>query len=125
MPQGSTTINFGAFPGSTDTSVTITGQTSIGSSSLIEAWLMPIATADHSADEHMLEPIKVFAGNKIDGTGFTIYGWYVGPVSEPLVAPSPARFRSAATSVYGGIEPSIGGTALRLYGEFTVGWVWN
>lgn len=71
--QGTATINFGAFPGSTDTSVAVTGQTSILSGSLVEAWILPAATADHSVDEHLVEPITVIAGNVVAGTGFTIY----------------------------------------------------
>ena len=85
--QGSTTVDFGAFPGATDTVATITGQASIGSGSLVEAWIFPTATADHSADEHWVDPPEVFAGNVVAGTGFTIYAVVkkrsdLGPVSD-------------------------------------------
>ena len=92
MAQGSTTINFGAFPGATDVSLAITGQTTILSGSLAEAWIFPVATANHSADEHWADKPEVTAGAVVAGTGFTIYA-----------------------------------TALnnRLYGLYTVGWVWN
>jgi hypothetical protein len=73
MATGTTTVDFGAFPGATDTSVAVTGQTGIVSGSLVEAWLRPVATADHSADEHWVEEIQVTAGNIVAGTGFTIY----------------------------------------------------
>lgn len=72
--SGVTTLDFGAFPGGTDASVAVTGQGSIVSGSLVEAWIRPVATADHSADEHMVESFKVYAGNIQSGTGFTIYG---------------------------------------------------
>lgn len=72
--QGTATLNFGAFPGDSDTSVAITGQTGIQSTSLVEAWILPAATADHSADEHLVETLDVVAGNIVAGTGFTIYG---------------------------------------------------
>lgn len=74
MPKGTTTIDFGAFPGKCDTSAAVTGQAAIVAESLVEAWLRPVATADHSADEHMVEALKVVAGNISAGTGFTIYG---------------------------------------------------
>ena len=71
---GTTVLNFGAWPGSTDTSVTITGQTSIVSGSFVEAWIFPATTSDHTPDEHIADPPVVYAGNIVPGTGFTIYG---------------------------------------------------
>lgn len=108
--QGTTTVNFGAFPGATDTTTTITGQTGITSTSLVEAWIFPSATADHSADEHWVDPPEVFAGNVTSGTGFTIYAVVkkraeVGPVSDST------RQRNVDNP--------------RVYGQWTVGWVWN
>lgn len=105
MPQGTTTINFGAFPGVTDVSVAITGQAAIIGGSLVEAWIFPTATADHSADEHWVDPPEVFAGNVVAGTGFTIYGVNkkrcdVAPLSNSIDSP-------------------------RVYGLWTLGWVWN
>lgn len=93
MATGNTTLDFGAFPGSSDTSVAVTGQTGITTSSFVEAWLVPTATADHSADEHVVETIKVIAGNIVNGTGFTIYGVNTGNNS-------------------------------RIYGTWSVSWVW-
>lgn len=71
---GTTTINFGAFPGATDTSKVITGQAGITAGSLVEAWIFPAATAEHTSDEHWVEKIQVTAGNVVAGVGFTIYG---------------------------------------------------
>lgn len=74
MPTGTTTVNFGAFPGGGgDNRVTITGQAAILAGSLVEAWLRPEASADHSADEHLIENLVVQAGNITAGTGFDIY----------------------------------------------------
>jgi hypothetical protein len=73
MATGTTTVNFGAFPGASDASVTVTGQGSIVAGSLVEAWIRPEATADHSADEHWVEDLVVVAGNIVAGVGFTIY----------------------------------------------------
>lgn len=70
---GTATIDFGAFPGKSDTSVAVTGQTSIVAGSVVMVAIRPVATAEHSADEHWVEELDVFAGNIVAGTGFTIY----------------------------------------------------
>lgn len=72
--SGTTTIDFGAFPGKSDASVAVVGQAGIVAGSLVEAWPRPVDTADHKADEHLLHQIEVTAGNIVAGTGFTIYG---------------------------------------------------
>lgn len=122
--QGTTTIDFGAFPGSSDTSVAVAAPT-ILAGSLVEAWIFPAATADHSADEHIVETIKVFAGNVQAGVGFTIYGVNTCELVEQLTSPGVSTFRSAATTVYGYVAPTLGGKATRLYGVWSVAWVFN
>lgn len=111
MAQGTTTINFGAFPGASDVTVTVTGQTGITGGSLVEAWIFPTATADHSVDEHWVDPPNVKAGNVVAGTGFTIYG-SVMP-QDTLSLHQSASLRS------------VGGDGGRAYGQWTVAWVWN
>lgn len=74
MATGTVLLNFGAFPGKTDATVVVTGQAGIVSGSLVEAWILPAATTEHTADEHWVENIQVMAGNIVAGTGFTIYG---------------------------------------------------
>jgi hypothetical protein len=93
--QGTATLDFGAFPGASDASVAVTGQTAILAGSLAEAWLLPADTADHLADEHRLESLDIAAGAVVAGTGFTIYGTNEGS----------------------------GDT--RVYGTWNVAWVWN
>ena len=112
--SGTTTVNFGAFPGSSDTSVAITGQGAIAAGSLVEAWIMPNATADQSADEHLAETLALRAGNVIAGTGFTVYALNTSQLNEPV---------SDQASRRGDYER--GGAGTRLYGLFTVGWVWT
>jgi len=124
MPQGTTLLNFGAFPGVSDAVVTVIGQTSILAASLVESWIFPASTADHSADEHMLETIKVFAGNIVAGTGFTIYGFNTSQINEPLEFPGVARFWPTAL-VRGHMGNSRGGQGTRLYGAWNCGWAWN
>ena len=71
--QGTTTVDFGALPGSPEANAVTTGQTGISAGSLVEAWILPVASADHSADEHRVDPPRVVAGDIVAGTGFTIY----------------------------------------------------
>lgn len=92
LNTGTATLDFGAFPGKADTTVAVTGQTSIIAGSVVQAWLRPVATADHSADEHLVEELRVSAGAIAAGTGFTIYG--------------------TATD------------QRRIYGQWTVAWLW-
>jgi len=70
--KGTTTVDFGAHPGATEASASVTGQSSITSDSLAEAWLFPVATADHSVDEHVVDGPLVFATGVSAGVGFTI-----------------------------------------------------
>lgn len=123
--QGTATLDFGAFPGKSDASVAVIGQAAIVAGSLVEAWIRPVDTTDHTADEHMLETIKVFAANIVAGTGFTIYGFNSSQLNEPLEFPGISRFRSAVATVYGYAAPSKGGIGTRLYGTWTIAWAWN
>lgn len=92
--QGTTTVDFGAFPGIGD-AFTAVSDAGVGASSLAEAWLIPVATADHSAHEHMLEEIRVFA-EPVAGVGINIY----------------------CTDFTKGQDAHV-------YGVWSIGWVWN
>lgn len=74
--QGTATIDFGAHPGSNEASVAVTGQTSIGSGSKVEAYVM----ADDTTSNHTAQDHRYFAalagltcGTPTASTGFTIY----------------------------------------------------
>lgn len=118
--SGTADLDFGAFPGKSDASVAVTGQGSIVAGSLVEAWIRPVATADHTADEHMVETLKVFAGNIVASTGFTIYGFNTSQLNEPS-QPSGAD----GGSLRAPLNPSNTPKGTRLYGIFKVAWVWN
>lgn len=109
---GTTTIDFGAYPGKLDTSVAVTGQAAIVAGSLVEAWIRPVATALHSADEHIMATtmLEVVAGNISGGTGFTIYG--LSRESSPGIGSMDGNFRNLPKKVS------------RLYGTFTIAWAW-
>lgn len=124
---GKTTVDFGAFPGKTDASVNVTGQAGIVSGSVIQAWLDPLSTADHLADEHLLEKIKVFAGNIIPGTGFTIYlvsdnDAVPGGFSKPLYCNGPGP---NVNGLQGGLRTSLNPPCPMVYGQWSVAWRWS
>ena len=129
--QGTATLDFGAFPGSSDASVAVSAP-SITGGSLVEAWIFPAATADHSADEHLVETIRVVAGNVQAGVGFTIYGFNTNQLHEP-VRPAQDNLATIGGSPRGGPGASsdslpnsaLGGICPRPYGQFNVAWVWN
>lgn len=73
---GLAVVDFGS-GGSLYTSVAITGQASIVAGSLVEAEIRATASADHTADEHLVDPPRVIAGDIIAGTGFTIHAFSV------------------------------------------------
>lgn len=122
---GSTTINFGAFPGTSDATATVTGQTGIVSGSVLQAWLVAQATADHTADEHRVETIAVTCGNIVANTSFDIYATNTSQLNEPLTDARMDSFRSTAATTYGNAGRSVGGQGTRIYGTWTVHWRWS
>jgi hypothetical protein len=133
--QGKTTIDFGAFPGKADASVDVTGQAGIlAASSLVEAWLYPQDTGTpgtntfHTEDEHLAVAMRVQAGQVVDGVGFTIKAFCVDEKTEPLAPTRGGNNRTLAgalTVAQGFQRPTQGGKGPRLWGVWTVAWVWN
>lgn len=126
---GTATIDFGSFPGSSHATVVVTGQAGIVAGSIVQAWIRPVATADHSADEHMLETIKVFASDIVAGTGFTVSAFNAGTLNEP---PQDARAKDNVSAVRAGgpgrqdgLTGDTGGEGTRIYGQWTVAWQWS
>jgi hypothetical protein len=107
--------------------VAVTGQASILVGSLVEAWIYPKDTTDHTADEHMLESIKVFAHTIVAGTGFTITGINTSEINEPLeeIKGTQNTTTGVLQAAQGDQRPRAGGRGTRIYGKWTVGWVWN
>jgi hypothetical protein len=105
LTSGTTTVNFGAFPGKHEATVDVTGQTGLVSTTRIWAWIQPIATADHSLDEHVEENIQAMAYYVADGT---------------------LRIRANATNYLHNRLPRQDRQAdpARCHGLFTVGWAW-
>jgi predicted glycoside hydrolase/deacetylase ChbG (UPF0249 family) len=79
MASGQTTviIDFGAYPGSNEASVVVTGQTSISSTSKAEAFIMADdTTTNHTASDHRYVGLflNLTCGTPTTGSGYTIYG---------------------------------------------------
>ena len=109
--QGTTTINFGAFPGNFQASVVITGQVGILAGSVVDAWILPTATSDHSVDEHVVDPPEITAGNIVAGTGFTIYG---------RVSPRMLAIPNFSQNLKLPVDQ-----ASQIYGAWTIAWKWS
>lgn len=79
--QGVASLDFGAAPGTDEAFVDVTGQAGFVAASLAEAWVYPIDTATHTADEHRVAGLQVDAAYQADGT-IRIFGRQVD--ADPL-----------------------------------------
>ncbi len=125
--SGTTSINFGAFPGNPMAEVAVTGQATILSASKTEAWILPATTADHSADEHVVEPIRVVAGPAVAGVGFTIYAFGESPAPAPAPA-SNLPYRGHGGTGGSGAQRPVKAARFRNptpHGTFSVAWRWS
>jgi len=135
--QGNTTVDFGAFPGSNDVTITITGQAGIIAGSCCEAWIRGEDSADHTIDEHLVETIECRAHTINPGTGFSITAFNTSQLLEPLEfagsKSSPYNTLGKAAQIVGSVVAttgtngafSAGSKGTRLYGVWNVSWCWN
>jgi hypothetical protein len=72
LSSGIATLNFGS--GSVSAQTTLTGHSGITANSVILVALRVIATAEHTAEDMLVDPIRVAVKNLVVGTGFTIDG---------------------------------------------------
>lgn len=118
--QGTTTLDFGAFPGS---AMAITDVVAAGvvAGSLIEAWIIPVATADHTDADHIVEGIEVRVAYVSDGN-IRIYGYNRIDLMPPQELVPNAGERPA-----NGKDNKVlfRADAPKPVGLFSVGWVWN
>lgn len=112
---GSSTVNFGLAPGTSDTQLVVTGQPNILAGSSVAVWIAPAATADHSVDEHWVDPPTVSAGNIVPGVGFTIFAKASG-------AGGTADILNAGL---GAGQVSGIANSSTAYGAWNVGWRWQ
>ena len=72
LSSGIATLNFGS--GSTSAQTTLTGHSGITATSVILVALRVIATAEHTAEDMLVDPIRVAVKDLVVGVGFTIDG---------------------------------------------------
>lgn len=73
--SGLAVIDFGTFPGSNEASLVITGEAGIVAGSIVDAWIVIKATADHTENDHAYAAALagVAAGTIVGAAGFTIH----------------------------------------------------
>lgn len=126
--SGDAAVDFGAFPGTSDARVSVTGQSGILATSFVTAQLYAKDTADHKADEHWVETIDIRVGEIVEDVGFTIYAKNTNQVNEPL---QPIKGRENRTLAGGLVAPATmqmplaGGLSTKIYGQFAVKWSWK
>lgn len=67
-------VDFGAFPGALYATVDVAAP-AISTADRVQVWVHPAATADHTADEHLIDPPRVIAGPASAGVGFTVHAF--------------------------------------------------
>lgn len=72
---GTATIDFGAFPGSNEASVVVTGIGTIGALAKAEAFFMMDTTSDHTANDHAYAALlsRLTCGTVVAAIGFTAF----------------------------------------------------
>jgi hypothetical protein len=71
--SGSSTIDFGAAPGTNFIMAEVLGQTEIAADSVVKCYMTATSTATHNVYEHAIVPLVLTAGNIVPTVGFTIY----------------------------------------------------
>jgi hypothetical protein len=110
--SGVATINFGAFPGSPSAQAIVALSGPANPNAVVQAWIEPIATADHSADEHSADPPAVSA--QIVGSTIVINAAASG---RDWPTPPATPFGNLANS-----QQPIGLQQPQPYGAWSVGW---
>lgn len=129
LGSGTSIIDFGS--GAPMATVTVTGETAILSGSLVYCWIKPEATVDHTADEHIIESIKVVASDIVAGDGFTIYGLCPDPAISPERPMQSNLGRYSGTGAATGdgrgdvAAPNPLNRVALLSGKWTVGWFYT
>jgi len=118
--QGTATLDFGAFPGSNVASVDV-NTAGVISTSAIEAWIRPVATADHTDADHIAVPMKV-TGMFLSNDNIRIVGINTNDVVPPIENQPNAGPGSKLRSPF--VRPDRQNAPM-LVGQFSVWWVWN
>lgn len=115
--SGNSTLDFGAFPGQPEATLVVSSPDISDPAAIIDAWIIPAATTDHTSDEHLADPPRLAAINTTPGTSFTIYGF---PSGRDLPVPPGTPFGNAANS-----QMPVGQQQLMPSGKWNVGWAYS
>ena len=111
--SGVAVLDFGAFPGQPMASVVVTSPDVSDPNAELDTWVIPVATVDHTADEHVVDGPAVVAAYTTPGTSFTITG-YQNAKTIPVPPGTP----------FGGdnSQQPIGQRQINPYGKWSIAW---
>lgn len=117
---GTATLDFGAFPGS-NVAYKDVATAGVVSTSLIEAWIRPELSADHSDADHVVAPMKV-VGVFLSTGNIRIYGINTNDVIPPL---EPQRLDRPPLTAAARPEQVLARQKAPMFvGVFNVNWAW-
>lgn len=114
---GVATLDFGSFPGAPTAILVVVSQDVSDPNARIDVWVAPADTVDHTSDEHLADPPRVYGVNTTPGTSFTIYGFARG---TDLPVPPGTPFGNAT-----GSQMPVGQQQLMPYGKWNVAWAFH
>jgi hypothetical protein len=117
--QGTATLDFGAFPGSSVAYVDVVAA-GVVAASAVEAWIRPVASTDHTDVDHVAAPMKVVGVYVSDGN-IRIYGINQNDVIPPL-EPQPVAMSAGSLRTKTLLDRQ---KSPMFVGQFNVWWVWN
>ena len=118
--SGTAVLDFGAFPGS-NVAIVDVAAAGVISTSAVEAWIRPVASADHTDADHVAAPMKV-VGQYLSDNNIRIFGINQNDVIPPL-EPQPSLDKSSKPR--GVFVSPARQNAPMFVGQFNVWWVWN
>jgi hypothetical protein len=116
--SGTATLDFGAFPGSNVAIVDVAAP-GVVSTSAVEAWIRPVASADHTDTDHVAAPMKV-VGQYLSDDNIRIFG-----INQNDVIPPVELQPETSSKLRGVIVRPARQNAPMFVGQFNVWWVWN
>ena len=120
--QGTASLDFGAFPGSSITQVDVTSA-GIISTSALEAWIRPVSTADHTDMDHIAAPIRVTA-MFLSNDNMRVFGINDNQIVPPLESQPIAGIGDQPSGLRGQNFVARQNAPM-LVGIYSVWWVWN
>ena len=131
LGSGTSIVDFGS-GGASHVSLAVTGEAAILAGSLVYCWIKPEDTVDHSADEHLVETIKVYASDVLAGVGFTLHALNTSEAVSPGIPVEALRGRfSGVGAAFGrgqaarNTAVNLGGAGTLLTGKWSVGWFYT